>query len=434
MTTIRSYICSVNDNNSHNTAKTFLLYGRVVDFRRSGGISFGHIQDQTGKVQFAFRKNEMGDNYKSAVSSIKIGVHIEIEGTLGQSSTGEATIFATRMKLLQDVWRGYPDKINGISDPEQKVRKRYLDCILNPKNKEIFKVRSKILGAIRNHMDYEHFMEVDTPVLSASASGAQARPFVTHHNALNAELYMRIAPETYLKRAVLFGFEKVYEMGKNFRNEGLDPSHLQEFTSIEWYAAYHTAEDNMEIFSDMMMSIHACLDINMYEDYARSDIFDLTTATHIKYRDLFFSVTGQQVDSLSAQEVETLFKRLVRPTLQRPTFVTDYPAFLAPMAARKENDPNTADMWQFIYQGWEVAKCYTELTDPVLQRKLLEEQMEAKQNGDDEAMALEEDFLEAMEYGMPPMSGCGVGIDRLISLITNKKSLREVVMFPTLAS
>lgn len=410
------------------------LAGRVLSFRRSGGIAFGHVQDSHGRIQFALKRDLVGeDTYKAWYGSIKIGVHVGITGKMWTTKTGERTILVEKFELLQDVWRGFPDKVAGIVDPEQKLRKRYLDCVLNPEVKDTFILRSKVISFMRSYLADREFMEIETPILQAQASGAQARPFSTHHHALDADLYLRIAPETYLKRAVAAGFDRVFEIGKNFRNEGIDPSHLQEFTAIEWYGAYMTAADNQRLFYRMLMALGQRLFGNgagfMVHDAPKifSVPFDNT-----KYRDLFMREVGQNPEAFSAAEADRIFKTQIRPKLVIPTCVEDYPAHLAPMAARKKDDPQTADMWQYICQGWEVVKCYTELTDPVLQRQLLNEQANARAAGDEEAMALEEDFLECMEYGMPPMSGLGIGIDRLVALMAGKDSLRDVVLFPTL--
>lgn len=405
--------------------------GRVLSFRRSGGISFGHIQDGQGRIQFALQKNLLGEEtYKQFWSPIKVGVHVGIAGKMWTSSTGERTVSVEKLELLQDVWRGFPDKVHGIVDPDQKLRKRYLDCVLNPEVKDTFVLRSKVISLMRQFLTDREFMEIETPILQAQASGAQACPFVTHHKALDANLFLRIAPETYLKRAVAAGFDRVFEIGKNFRNEGIDPSHLQEFTAIEWYGAYMTATDNQVLFVRLLTH----LAMRLFGDRSDSlpNVLNLHTPGNVKYRELFFDEAGQYPEAFSSGEADRIFKTQIRPKLVTPVFVQDYPAHLAPMAARKKDDPQTADMWQYICQGWEVVKCYTELTDPVLQRQLLSDQAAARAAGDEEAMALEEDFLECMEYGMPPMSGLGIGIDRLVALMAGKNNLRDVVLFPTL--
>lgn len=420
------------------------LAGRVVGFRRQGGIAFGHIVDNDGRIQFCFQKKsfERPEQFREWTDQIHLGDIVGIEGQVWTSSTGEKTILVDKnFKLLQSALLGFPDKLNGLVDPELRLRKRYLDCAINPEVKDVFRTRSKVISFVRSYLGAKGFMEVETPTLTAQASGAQAKPFVTHHNALEADLYLRIAPETYLKRAVAAGFDKVFEIGKNFRNEGIDPSHLQEFTSIEWYSAYQDAGDNMTAFMKMMMALamhlygkdsEAVSGIKSLDFNDVPRVFKTSLDPCVKYRDLFLAQTGTNPESFSAQQADRIFKTDIRPKIIEPTFVIDYPAYLAPMAARLPNDPQTADMWQFICEGWELVKCYTELTDPVLQRHLLEEQAEARASGDEEAMMLEEDFLECMEHAMPPMSGLGMGIDRLVCLITGQKTLRDVVLFPTL--
>lgn len=402
------------------------LAGRVVGFRRQGGIAFGHIVDRESKIQFCLQKRLFVDNperFREWSDQIHLGCIIGISGETWNSSTGERTILVKDFKLLNRALLSFPDKLNGLADPEVKLRKRYLDCALDPEVKNIFRVRSKVISSLRNFMADHEFMEIETPVLSAQASGAQAKPFTTHHNALGADLFLRIAPETYLKRAVAAGFDRVFEIGKNFRNEGIDPSHLQEFTSVEWYGGYMHAIDNMFLFRKFL----SCLfnDLGMENPWANAQV--------MTYREVFSKFTnGTNPDDLSSKMADIAFKTEVRPNLKGAWFITDYPAHMSPMAARKTGDEKTADQWQFIVDGWEVVKCYTELTDAVLQRQLLEEQALAKAGGDEEAMALEEDFLECMEHGMPPMSGLGMGIDRLVCLITGQSTLRDVVLFPTL--
>lgn len=448
------------------------IAGRVTGFRRQGGIAFGHIHDATSRIQFCFQKRILGDVlFKLWCDQVKIGVHIGISGMTWKSSTGEPTILVGArfgeaehsalenlfspdedamsmvtnftgkfphplagrehsFRLLQDNWRGFPDKLNGIVDPEAKLRLRYLDCAVNPEVRELFLGRTAIVAALRGFLTDHNFSEVETPVLAAQASGAMAKPFVTHHNALDADLFLRIAPETYLKRAVAAGLGPVFELGKQFRNEGIDPSHLQEFTSLEWYFPYADYMDNLTLFRKCLG--HLAGPRNVPENWRKTLWAWSREAPVVSYRELFFRHTGQNPDTLTAKETDLMFKTLVRPNLTGAMFVTDYPAHLSPMAARKPGDSNTVEQWQFIVDGWELVKCYSELTDPVLQRKLLTEQALERVNGDEEAMDMEEDFLECMEYGMPPMSGLGLGIDRLICLLSGKETLRDVVLFPTL--
>lgn len=410
------------------------LVGRVLSYRKMGGVAFGHISDNSDtKIQFAFNKKMMDEtNFKEWSAIPRIGDIVSIEGEVWTTSTGEKTVLANKgFQRLQKAHVGFPDKWHGMTDPELVRRKRWLECATNPEARQLFRNRSNLIRYIRSYMEEKNFMEVETPILTPQASGAQARPFITHHNALDADFYLRIAPETYLKRMTVAGFDRVFEIGKQFRNEGIDPSHLQEFTSLEWYASYWDYCENMKFFRNMLAYL--------WKQFAFQNIVDVklkleawAQAPVVKYRDLFMEHTGRNPDDMSAKDADLLFKTAVRPKLIDPIFVVDYPAHMSPMAARHPHDPNTVQQWQFIVEGWEVVKCYTELTDPVLQRQLLEAQMQERANGDDEAMMIEEDFLECMEHGMPPQSGCGIGIDRMASLLFGVSNLRDVVFFPTL--
>jgi len=417
---------------NNNDGTPVNLVGRVLSYRKMGGVAFGHISDNSdAKIQFAFNKKMMDEtNFKEWSAIPRIGDIIGIEGEMWTSSTGERTVLVNRnCQRLQKVSVGFPDKWHGMTDAELVRRKRWLECAINPESRKLFRFRSELIRFVRRFLEEEQFMEVETPVLTPQASGAQARPFVTHHNALDADFYLRIAPETYLKRMTVAGFDRVFEIGKQFRNEGIDPSHLQEFTSLEWYASYWDYCDNMALFREMLQYLSQVF----YDNQVITEKLNCwSNAPVVEYRQLFKEHTGRNPDDMSAKEADQLFKTAVRPKLIDPVFVTDYPAHMSPMAARHPHDPNTVQQWQFIVEGWEVVKCYTELTDPVLQRQLLEQQMQERANGDDEAMMIEEDFLECMEHGMPPQSGCGIGIDRLVSLLTGVTNLRDVVFFPTL--
>lgn len=404
--------------------------GRVLSFRRHGNIAFGQLSINGNEIQFVLKK-DLTPDFKKVVGEVCIGCHIELNGEFSDTSTGVFSLFAAYAKVLARPMVGFPARGETIVDPETRLRKRYLDLAVDAEYFKLFQRRAWLIKRLRNLMADYDFVEVDTPVLCPQASGAMARPFITHHNVLDADLYLRIAPETYLKRAVVAGFDRVFELGKQFRNEGIDPSHLQEFTSIEWYVAYWNYRDNLKFFQTIFNKIvNGLLPLNCHLDYQGTKL-NFTFPDEILYRDLFHKETGTYPDTMSAKQADEIFKHKVRPKIIQPTYVLDYPAHMSPMAKRKDDDPQTAEQWQFIVNGWELVKCYSELTDPVLQRKLLQEQMEAKSNGDDEAMALEEDFLEALEYGAPPMSGLGMGVDRVVAIMLNQKSLRDVVMFPT---
>ena len=401
-----------------------------MSFRKSGGISFGHIQSNGQRLQFALRKNIIGaERYSQFVKQIKIGVHVGVTGKRWTTTTGEPTVSVEDFTLLQDVWKPFPDKFSGIQSVEEQRRKRHLDCTMDQNTFNDFKLRMKTVSHVRRFLEGHDFLEVETPILQATASGAMATPFVTKHNALDAELHMRIAPETFLKRTVAAGFDRVFEIGKNFRNEGIDPSHLQEFTVVEWYAAYFHANDNLKLYLSLLDDLSVLFP-------KKQDFF--ASPTIRTYEELFVQFTGSSWKDFEQSSLDKIFKEKVRPNLHGSWIVTDYPAVMAPMAERKQNDDLIADMWQHIYNTWEVAKCYTELTNPILQRELLEEQAAQKANSstsnDEDTMLLEEDFIECMEYGMPPMSGLGIGIDRLICILLDKQNLKDVVLFPLMLS
>lgn len=407
---------------------------RVVGYRRMGSVSFGHIQDSTGKIQFCLKKNAMEnpEDYKPLSKSITNGGFVRLTGKIWFSSTGEKTVLVSSGELLSRPHTPPPSSFYGISDEEALIRKRYLHTALDTSAAETFVLRSKVISIIREFLTSIDFIEVETPILSRQASGAMARPFITHHNALDRDFYLRIAPETYLKMMTAGGFNRVFEIGKSFRNEGIDRSHVQEFTSLEWYLAFADYQTNKHLFVSLINQIVHSVGFEngvVNRGDLKLDFFDIRTK---KYRDLFEEYGLESPDTYSTKEADELFKRVIRPNIIQPTFVEDYPAHMSPMAARKKNDPNTVEQWQLIVDGWEIVKCYTELVDPTIQRELLEQQAAERESGNDEAMMLDEAFLEAMEYGMPPQSGLGMGIDRLICILADKKSLRDVIYFPML--
>jgi len=408
------------------------IVGRVLSYRKQGGIAFGQICDDSDtKIQFAFNKKMISENNFKEWSSIpRIGDIVGIEGEMWTSQTGVRTVLVNRnCQLLQKTHVGFPDKWNGISNPEIIRRKRWLESAINPETRKLFRFRANLIKNIRHFLEDNRFMEVETPVLTPQASGAQASPFITHHNALDADFYLRIAPETYLKRMTGAGFDRVFEIGKQFRNEGIDPSHLQEFTSLEWYASYFEYTDNMDLFRGMLKYL-----AEKFSDVSgmSETLVAWSNAPVVQYREIFMKYTNCNPDDMSSKDADQMFKTSVRPNLIEPIFVIDYPSHMSPMAARHKQQQNTVQQFQFIVNGWELVKCYTELTDPVLQRELLEQQMQERLNGDDEAMMIEEDFIDCMEHGMPPQSGCGIGIDRMVCLLAGIENLRDVVFFPTM--
>lgn len=411
--------------------KNVTLAGRAIYFRNLGSIAFIKLQDQSGRIQIILTKKDT-ESFKEVAKQITIGTYIEVSGTVGFSSTNEKSIIAKKTNILQIPVRPFPDKWEGITDPESKRRLRYLDSTLNEEVKNRFVLRSRLIRCFRTLFYNDDFIEIETPILGKHASGAQAKPFQTHHNALGTDLFLRIAPELDLKKAVAAGLDRVFEIGKSFRNEGIGPQHMQEFTSLEWYVAYADYKDNLRFFRYHLLSnLFSMVFDNQKEFQYQDHTINFNKIQEFTYEELFKTYANIDVWSLdSAKDADRIFKEQIRPKLIQPTFVLDYPAYMSPLAKRSDENEKVAEQWQFIVAGMEIVKCYTELTDPVLQRKLLEEQMKMKNNGDEEAVELVEDFLEAMEYGMPPMSGAGIGIDRLVAILTNQHNLRDTILFP----
>ncbi|MCK9931208.1 lysine--tRNA ligase [Frankia sp. Mgl5] len=429
------------------------LAGRVVLWRRMGGLVFGHIQDRAGRVQVSLSRDELGvETFQEWARAVKIGDFVGVTGTLYTTRRGEKTVGASELVVLNRTVRALPDKWQGLSKVEARLRRRYLDLLVNNDSRERFRTRARTISRIRRFLDDNDFLEVETPMLQEAASGAAARPFVTHHNALGEDFYLRISPETFLKRVVVGSLDRVYELGRNFRNEGMDPSHLQEFTMLEWYAAYWDYRDNMRFVREMILAVLDDVfgsrtvtydgvkldfgadwpELDYRAEVARRTGIDLTVVRDLPTLRARISELGLEVDDAAsyAALVDLLYKKAVRPHLVQPCFLVHHPAELVPLARRSDEDPSRLDMFQVVVNGWELVKAYSELVDPVEQRRRLEEQAELRAAGDDETMMLEEDFIEAMEYGMPPMSGLGIGIDRLIALLTDAPTLREVVLFP----
>ncbi|MGQ0776885.1 MAG: lysine--tRNA ligase [Pseudonocardiales bacterium] len=431
------------------------LAGRVVLWRRMGGLIFGHLQDRSGRVQISLSRDELGaDVFKEWVRAVKIGDFVGVAGSTYTTRRGERTLAVSELTVLNRTVRALPDKWQGISNVEARYRRRYLDLLVNADSRERFQTRAKIIQIIRRVLGDNDFLEVETPILQEVASGAAARPFVTRHNALGEDFYLRISPETYLKRIVVGSLDRVYELGRNFRNEGMDSSHLQEFTMLEWYAAYWDYRDNMTFVRELILAVldevlgtrtvtydGVKLDfgtdwpeLDYRSEVARRTGIDLTVVRDLPTLRERVAALGLDVEEAASYAglVDLLYKKTVRPGLVQPCFLVHHPAELVPLARRSDEDPTRLDMFQIVVNGWEIVKAYSELVDPVEQRLRLEEQAELREAGDDEAMMMEEDFIEAMEYGMPPMSGLGLGIDRFVALLTDASTLREVVLFPAM--
>ncbi len=431
--------------------------GRIMTMRLMGKICFASLQDASGRLQICLQQDVLGkDEFKFLTKKLDMGDHIGVEGATFTTQKGEKTLKVQKCQLLSKGIRPLPEKFKGLADPELKSRLRFLDLMMNSETRKRFEVRHQVIKFLRNFLDQNQFQEVETPLLQAKSSGASARPFKTHHNALDIPLYLRIAPETYLKRLIAGGYERVYELGKCFRNEGIDASHLQEFTMLEWYAAYWDYQDNMKfvqkMIQQMLTQVLQTQKIT-YEDQLLDFSGDWPVMT---YRDLVLKYTQIDLQPIETLEqlkseiqkagldlpldkylglgalIDGLYKKYCRPHLIQPIFITRHHVDLVPLARRSDENPQELDMFQLVVNGWEVVKAYSELVDPIEQKNRLLEQLRLAEAGDDEAMMMEEDFLLAMEYGMPPISGLGFGVERFLALMTNSHNIRDLIFFPSL--
>lgn len=431
--------------------------GRVVALRDLGKLIFGHISSAVGRLQFAVQKNVLLYEFTRFREFVDIGDYVGLRGEMFTTKTGEKTISVVVWTLLSKSLRPLPEKFHGIVDREQVLRRRYLDLVMSSKTVERFNYRFRIIRFLREYLYAHGFLEIDTPVLINKASGALATPFKTHHRALDLDIYLRIAPETYLKRAIAGGFDRVFEFARCFRNEGMDQSHLPDFTMLEYYVAYWNHEDNIAftetLIKDLIQEIHGDLKI-MYHDQHISFDGDWP---RVSFRELILNDTGIDIREYPTKTalagairereinlgleintthmgygtlVDLLYKKISRPKIVNPVFLVEHPVDVSPLARRNDVNPNIVDRFQLVVNGWEVVNAYSELIDPEEQRERLNQQMEARRVGYTETMEMDEDFILCMEYGMPPMSGWGMGIDRMVALLTCSDSLRDVVLFP----
>jgi len=430
------------------------LVGRIRSLRIHGGLSFLHIEDGTGQIQVLIRKNKVGESaYQFFLDNFDIGDFIEVRGRLIKTKTKEKTLEISDFKILAKSLRPLPEKWHGLRDIEERYRKRYLDLIFNPEVKEKFIIRSKIISEIRKFLEKEGFLEVETPILQPIYGGGRAKPFKTHLEALDLDLYLRIAPELYLKRLLIGGLEKVFEIGKCFRNEGIDRFHNPDFTSLEFYWAYADYKDLMKFTERMILTIlkkvlkkttieYQGKEINFKTPWQRIE-FDVVfrKSTKIDYdtinRDFLLKKAremGLEVeDSAPKFEIaDEIFKKKIRPNIWQPTFVIHYPVGFQTLAKALEKNPKRLANFQLIVAGTELVNAFSELNDPIEQKKRFEEQQRFLKEGYKEAHPYDEDFLEALEHGMPPAAGFGMGVDRLVMILTNSYSLREVILFPTM--
>jgi Lysyl-tRNA synthetase (class II) len=430
--------------------------GRVITLRSMGKAVFAHIQDATGKLQIYLRQDLLGEtSFKEFEEIVDPGDIIGVRGTLFRTNTGELTVEVKDWKLLAKSLHPLPEKWHGLKDVEVRYRQRYLDLIANEKSRRIFFLRYRLISELRKFLDSKGFIEVETPILQPIASGANAKPFITYHNYLEQNLYLRIAPELYLKRLVVGGFNKVYEIGKNFRNEGVDTTHNPEFTMLEFYCAYWDYNNLMsfteELFSYLLTTLMGSLkikyqgkELDFTPPYKRYSYFQLLEEKTGKDKDFFLrDLDGlrklaielgiPRAETLThAKLIDKVFDVLVEDELWGPCFVVDFPKILSPLAKTHRKDPDLVERFELFVAGKEIANAYTELNDPFEQRERFLEQLKEREMGDEEAMAMDEDFIRALEYGMPPTAGEGIGIDRLVMLLSDVDSIREVILFPAL--
>ena len=434
--------------------ESFSLAGRIMAMRDFGKAAFIHIQDRKGKIQVYVRTNRIGEEAFGLFKRMDIGDFIGVTGTIFRTKTDELTLDAESIRLLTKTMRPLPEKWHGLRDVETRYRQRYLDLLVNAKVKEIFIKRSKIIQLIRQFLDERDFLEVETPMMQRIPGGATARPFKTHHNALDMDLYLRVAPELYLKRLVIGGLERVYEVNRNFRNEGISTQHNPEFTMLEFYQSYATFEDLMalteEMFHFIVGNVLGSLEIEyqgeridfsspwrrltIQEAIAQWGAVDPKTLHDYDKALKYAQGMGISLERgiPHGKIITEIFGEIVEPHLIQPTFVTQYPTDVSPLSRRNQAHPDLVDRFELYIAGKEVANGFSELNDPVDQRERFMKQLEQGDVGELEGHRLDEDFLQALEYGMPPTAGEGIGVDRLIMLLTDSPSIREVILFPLL--
>ena len=438
----------------HELAETATIAGRLMTKRGKGKVGFAHIQDREGQIQIYVRKDTVGEENYQIFKKADIGDFLGIEGEVMRTDMGELSIKATHITHLSKALRPLPEKFHGLTDVETIYRKRYLDLISNRESFDRFVTRSRIVSEIRRYLDNQGFLEVETPVLHNEAGGAAARPFITHHNAQNIDMVLRIATELHLKRLIVGGMERVYEMGRIFRNEGMDATHNPEFTTIEAYQAYADFEDIMDLTEGIIQSAAKAVTdaesvpyqgtkIFIGRKFARKHMLEaIKEQTGI---DFWKDMTLEEATALAKEHhvtvekhftvghiINAFFEDFVEDTLIQPTFIYGHPVEVSPLAKKNADDPRFTDRFELFIVGREFANAFTELNDPIDQLARFEAQAKAKELGDDEATGIDYDYVEALEYGMPPTGGLGIGIDRLIMLLTDVTSIRDVLLFPTM--
>lgn len=438
------------------------IAGRIILFREMGKITFAHLQDFSDKVQIVLNVNMMGEGqYKTFLQIINVGDFVGIEGEVSKTKRGEMSVLVKKFTFLSKALRPLPEKWHGIKDVELKYRKRYLDLIMNEETRSRFKLRSDFIWELRKFYHENGFSELETPILCNTPSGALAKPFKTHHNALDVDVYLRIAPEIYLKEAIIGGYEKIFEVARSFRNEGIDPSHLQDFTMVEHYCAYWDFEMNMDFTEKMLtaliLKIKGSLKFEIMNRDGKMVEVDFSSPwRRVDFKELLINDCGIDIDQEKNVEelrvavrrkniiiadvdklgkgnlIDALYKEVSRKRLIDPVFLINHPVDISPLARKNDKDPMITNRFQLVVNGWEIVNAYSELINPIDQGQRFSEQSQARERGDEEAMMRDDEYIEAMEYGMPPISGWGMGVDRIIALLTQQSNLRDVVMFPLL--
>lgn len=444
-----------NKENQRDEKRVYIVSGRIKFFRVMGKASFIKIEDESGMLQVYVARDNLKENFYNDIfkKNIEVGDIVEVIGYPFVTGHGELSLHANDLKLLTKSIAPLPEKFHGITDKETRYRKRYLDLIMNAEVRKTFQTRSRVISLTRRFFEDKGFLEVETPMMHPIAGGANAKPFVTHHNALGVDRYLRIAPELYLKRLIVGGFEAVFEINRNFRNEGMDATHNPEFTSIEFYWAYKTYKDLIEITKEYFHYLFDHLDLPTILPYGDVEV-DFSKFSEVPLIESLSTIGGVPQDvvndkekilaflrsknleanaSMSLGQLQgELFDEFVEAKLINPTFITEYPVEISPLARRSDTNPAITERFELFIAGREIANAFSELNDPVDQYERFKAQVESKEGGDDEAHAMDEDFVEALSYGMAPTAGQGIGIDRLVMLLTNEHSIRDVLLFPAM--
>lgn len=438
--------------------KNVSIAGRVMSKRKLGKISFIDLRDLEGHIQLCIKRDDLGeDTYKFLHETVDIGDFIGVKGDIFTTQAGEKSLQVYEYTFLGKALRPLPEKFHGITDIDAVYRERHLDLIMNEETKKRFILRTKFIRLMREFLDNHEFLEVDTPVLQNTASGATARPFITHHNSLDMDVYLRISPELTLKKLIIGGFTNVYEIARDFRNEGMDANHLQDFTMVEGYSAYWNYEDNMKFLREMVLYILSKLyDGNLKIKIGEQEIDFGGEWPIVSFRDLIIKDCGIDIDKFPTAEsllaeikaqgikleadnlealgrgnlIDTLYKKVSRPKIINPTYLIKHPIDLSPLARSNDENPELTDRFQLVVNGQEIINGYSELVDSEEQERRLIEQSKLKANGDEEAMSIDNEYIRAMEFGMPPISGWGLGIDRFLQFLTNSDNIRDVVLYP----